>query len=145
MSYIWVKNIPLMIQVPQSPSRHFVSLRVQVDETLRVQNVFDFVERFLNDPAGYQESTFTTATDSKQIIAFPVPASETLCFQSEQNRSHPFTIILYDLSGKEVCKREWLPNEPLSTIATSHLSNGMYFYSVANDGEAHFGKVIIQK
>lgn len=96
----------------------------------------------------YQDSLqiTTSIAETKQELGdftiYPQPASDLINIQLDHTYSSPFSVFIYDLSGKEVI-RENFSNTRLISVNTSFLNAGVYMIEIKLDDTRKVKKLII--
>jgi len=135
----------ITVQAPQTTQR-LVSLLSNTGYVVRVQAVC--ANGILS---GFREVTFTTlagrdgelSVEATAFSIYPNPAKDVLYIQA--GTTDQGTVILYDLAGKEVFRKEmfWKENEP-SELNLNGLSAGLYHLRVQTDAYSKTLKVVIE-
>lgn len=97
----------------------------------------------------YQDSLQITTTIAEaklelgDFIIYPQPAEDIVKIKLDQPYARPFSVFIYDLSGKEVI-RETFSNSRLISINTSQLNAGIYMIEVNLEETRKVKKLIIR-
>lgn len=80
-------------------------------------------------------------TSDKQFSVYPNPATDILNISSSNNENFEGSIIMSDISGREVMRSSFTNS---STINTSNLQIGIYFISIYNDSQMETHKIVVK-
>ena len=134
-----------MQQIPQSPTRHFFSLRAQGVETLRGQKggapPYQRVLQFLNE--SQQNNAYGLSQEPGPIVIYPNPTSGLVQIKRADQISGPETIALFDLAGRMVAEHQVLFSHGQGSVTFEHLSHGLYTCKIGNGPGAFYAKLII--
>jgi hypothetical protein len=136
-------NIPLTYAYAEYPDSVFLYAGIQVLNNIAYPGssmTLDDLGLSGNVPIGVNEIPLVTA----QAVVYPNPFSESATIEVSGMQLENATVELYDLAGQNVQTMENISGEK-AIISREGLANGIYFYSIEQDGvRIASGKISVQ-